>query len=70
MRRATFGKLAVLAFGLILASFVVMGFSRIVLPYRTARLLATPTTLVAAALVAYLFVESVLVFAGVRELEE
>lgn len=70
MRRATFGKLAVLAFGLILASFVVMGFSRIVLPYRTARLLATPTTLAAAALVAYLFVESVLVFAGVRELEE
>lgn len=70
MRRATFGKLALFAFGLILASFVVMGFSRIVLPYRTARLLAAPTITAGAVLVAYLFVESVLVYVGVRKLEE
>lgn len=70
MRRATFGKLALLAFGLILASFVVMGFSRIVLPYRVARLLAAPTILAGSALVAVLFVQSVLVAAGLRDLEE
>lgn len=70
MRRATFGKLSVLAFGLILVSFVVMGLSRIVLPYRVARLLAAPTLLAGAALVAVLFVQSLLVVAGLRELEE
>jgi len=70
MHRDTFGKLALLAFGLILASFVLLGFSRIVLPYRVARLLAAPTITVGALLVAYLFVESVLVSVGVRELEE
>lgn len=70
MRRATFGKLALLAFGLILASFVVMGFSRIVLPYRVARLLAAPTILAGSALVVVLFVQSVLVAAGLRDLEE
>jgi len=70
MHRDTFGKLALLAFGLILASFVLMGFSRIVVPFRVARLLAAPTITVGALLVAYLFVESVLVSVGVRELEE
>lgn len=70
MRRATFGKLSVLAFGLILVSFVVMGLSRIVLPYRVARLLAAPTLLAGAALVAVLFVQSLLAVAGLRELEE
>lgn len=70
MRRATFGKLSVLAFGLILVSFIVMGLSRIVLPYRVARLLAAPTLLAGAALVAVLFVQSVLAVTGLRELDE
>lgn len=70
MRRATFGKLAVLAFGLILASFVVLGISRIVLPYRLARILAAPTMLASTVLVAVLFVQSVLAVTGIRELEE
>jgi hypothetical protein len=70
MHRNTFATLALLAFGLILVSFVLMGFSRIVLPFRVARLLAAPTITVGALLVAYLFIESVLVTLGVRELEE
>lgn len=70
MRQNTFVKLAGLAFGLVLVSFVVMGFSRIVVPYRTARLLAAPTTALAAVLVAGLTGYSVLVALGVRDLEE
>jgi len=69
MRRGTFVKLAALAFGLVVVSFVILGFSRIVLPYRTARLLAAPTTLLAALLVAVLFGYSVLVALGAREVE-
>lgn len=69
MRRGTFVKLAALAFGLVIVSFVILGFSRIVLSYRTARLLAAPTTLLAALLVAVLFGYSVLVALGVREIE-
>lgn len=69
MRRGTFVKLAALAFGLVIVSFVILGFSRIVLSYRTARLLAAPTTLLAALLVAVLFGYSVLVALDVREIE-
>lgn len=68
MRRGTFVKLAALAFGLVVVSFVILGFSRIVLSYRTARLLAAPTTILAALLVAGLFGYSVLVALGVREI--
>lgn len=70
MRQATFVKLAFVAFGLILVSFVVMGFSRIVLPYRTARLLAAPTVALAFLLVCYLLARSVLSWLGVSPLEE
>lgn len=70
MQRATFGWLTVLAFGLILGSFVVMGLSRIVLAYRTARILAAPLLLLGAILVVSLFVQSLLVLAGLREIEE
>lgn len=69
MHRNTFARLALLAFGLVVVSFVVMGLSRIVLPYRTARLLAAPTTVLAALLVAFLFAYSVLVAVGARELD-
>ncbi|WP_255195540.1 hypothetical protein [Halorarius litoreus] len=70
MHRDTFAKLALVTFGLILVSFVVMGFSRIVLPYRTARLLAAPTMSLAAVGVVVLFVQSVLAVSGLRPLEE
>lgn len=69
VRLNTFVTVALVAFGLIGVSFVIMGFSRIVLPYRTARLLAGPTTAVAALLIAFLFTYSVLVAMGVRDLE-
>jgi hypothetical protein len=69
MRESTFGKLGLLAFGLILLSFAVMGFSRIVLPYRTARLLAAPTMLAAFGLVAFLFVRAALAWFGLSPLD-
>lgn len=64
-----FARLSLLAFGLILVSFVLLGFSRIVLPFRTARLLAAPTGTVAIVLVAVLFVRAVLAWTGVRPLD-
>ncbi|WP_254545034.1 hypothetical protein [Halomarina pelagica] len=69
MRHQTYGKLAALAFALILVSFVVLGFSRGFVGYRTARLLAAPTTLLAAALVCFLFVRGILSYLGIARLE-
>ncbi len=69
MRRQTYGTLSVTAFALIVVSFVILGFSRIVLPYRIARLLAAPTLLVGFALVCYLFVRGLLSWVGVRPIE-
>lgn len=69
MDQSRFVKLSLLAFGLILVSFVILGFSRLVLPYRTARLLSAPTMLLAAVLVAYLFVRALLAWVGVRRIE-
>ena len=57
-------------FGLILLSFVILGTSRIVLPYRTARLLAAPTTLLAFSLVCYLFVRATLSALGISRIDE
>jgi hypothetical protein len=65
-----FVRLSGLAFGLILAGFVVLGFSRIVLPYRTARVLAGPVFAVAALLVAYLFVRAVAETLGLWRIEK
>lgn len=70
MHRNTFATLALLAFGLVVVSFVVMGFSRIVLSYRTARLLAAPFLTVAALLGVGLFAYSVMIKVGVREWDE
>ncbi|WP_435193839.1 hypothetical protein [Natronomonas sp. EA1] len=69
MNGDTFVTLSLAAFGSILAGFATMGFSRIVLPYTTARLLATPFVLVGSVLVAVLFVRSVLAVTGIRPLE-
>ncbi|RRJ29196.1 hypothetical protein [Halocatena pleomorpha] len=69
MRRQTYGTLSVIAFTLILVSFVILGFSRIVLPYRTARMLAAPTLLVGFALVCFLFIQGVLSWIGVSRLQ-
>lgn len=69
MKRSTFVLLTFAAFGLILLSFILMGFGRIVLPYRTARLLAAPTLALASVLVLVLLVRSTLAVLGIRELE-
>ncbi|MDS0299465.1 hypothetical protein NDI76_12000 [Halogeometricum sp. S1BR25-6] len=69
MNRSDFVRLAFLAFGLILLSFVILGLSRIALPYRTAQLLSAPTMLLAALLVSYLFVRAALSWVGVRRIE-
>ena len=69
MDRTGFVKRSLLAFGLILLSFVILGLSRIALPYRTAQLLSAPTTVLAALLVAYLFVRAALSWVGVWRIE-
>lgn len=69
MERDTFVSRALLAFALVAASFVVLGFSRLVLPYRTARLLAAPLLFAGAALVALLLLQSMLAAVGVLDVE-
>lgn len=59
MDRDRFVSLSLLAFGCVLASFVTLGFGRLALGYRTAKLLAAPFGLVAFALVVVLFAASV-----------
>lgn len=70
MRPNTFVKLSLLAFGLIVVSFIIMGTSRLVVEANTARLLSAPTMLAAAALVVFLTLRSVLAVVGVKPLEE
>ncbi|EMA50387.1 hypothetical protein [Halococcus thailandensis] len=70
MDRNGFVKLSLFAFGLILVSFLLLGFSRLVLPYRTARVLAAPTTLLGFGLVCYLLVRAVLSKLRLVEIEE
>lgn len=56
-------------FGLVLVSFVILGFTRGVIEFQNARLLAAPTMLAAAALAAFLFVRGLLAWTGIRPLE-
>lgn len=69
MDRNRFVRLGLLAFGLILASFLVTGTTRLFLPVRYARLLASPAVFGAAALLAYLFVWGILDVTGIRSIE-
>lgn len=59
MDRDAFVSRSLLAFTLVAASFVVLGFSRLVLPYRVARLLAAPLLFAGALLVVSLLVTAV-----------
>jgi hypothetical protein len=70
MNRSGFVKLSMAAFALVLVSFLILGFSRLVLPYRTARVLAAPTTLLAFALVCYLLARAVLSKLRLLEIED
>nr|WP_157502753.1 hypothetical protein [Halobacterium sp. CBA1126] len=58
-----------LLFALVAASFVVLGFSRLVLPYRVARLLAAPLLFAGAVLAVVLVAQALLVAVGAIELD-
>lgn len=70
MHQDTFVRLSLLAFGLIVASFVVRGVSQFVVSADTANLITAPTMLLGAVLVVALTIQSVLAVTGVRPLEE
>ena len=69
MRQSTYVRLGLLAFGLILATFVVRGTTRLVIGDRTSMLLSLPLGLSALALLVALFVLALLSVAGVRPIE-
>ncbi|WIV66740.1 hypothetical protein [Natrialbaceae archaeon AArc-T1-2] len=69
MDQQRFVRLALVAFGLVVASFVVLGFSRLVIPFRTAQTLAAPIGIVGFVLVSYLFVRAALSALGVWGIE-
>ncbi len=69
MRQSTYVRLGLLAFGLILATFVVRGTTRLVIGDRTSMLLSLPLGLTALALVCLLFALAVLSVTGLRPIE-
>ncbi len=69
MKQTTFVKLSALAFGLVLVSFLIRGFSGLVVATETAALLSAPTMIAGAALVVFLTLRSVLAVSGLRPLE-
>jgi hypothetical protein len=70
MHQSTFVKLSALAFGLVLASFIAMGLSRLVVSAETAKLISAPTMLAGGGLIVLLTVQSALAVTGIRPLEE
>jgi hypothetical protein len=69
MRQSTYVRLGLLAFGLILGTFVVRGTTRLVIGDRTSMLLTLPLGLSALALLVALFVLALLSVTGVRPIE-
>ena len=69
MKRSRFVVLALLAFGLVFASFIVRGTTRLIAPYEFAVVLSAPILFVAAALLAVLVVLATLDVTGIRPLE-
>lgn len=70
MDQQGFVRLAIVAFTLVVASFVVLGLGRLVIPFRTAQLLASPIGLAGFGLVVYLFVRATLSAVGIWRIEE
>lgn len=70
MDQGGFVRLAVAAIALVVLSFVVLGFSRLVLPYRTAQAIAAPVGLPGFALLVYLSARATLSAVGVWKIEE
>lgn len=69
MDRQGFVRLAMMSFALVVASFVVLGFSRLVVPFRTAQTLAAPIGIAGFVLVSYLFVRATLSALGVWRID-
>lgn len=69
MDQDDFVRLALVAFGLVILSFFVMGFTRIVLSTEVARLLGAPFGIIGFALVVYLFVRATLSAVGIWAIE-
>ena len=69
MKRSRFVTLALVAFGLVFASFVVRGTTRLIAPYELAIALSAPILFAAAALLAALVVLATLDVTGIRPLE-
>lgn len=70
MDRNRFVSLALFAFGLVIASFFVLGFSRLVFSFRTAQLFAAPIGLAGFALTVYLFVRATLAQLGIWQITD
>jgi hypothetical protein len=68
MQQATFVRLSVLALALVLASFVIRGFSQFFVSPRTASLLSAPTMLLGGSLIVFLTLRSALAVSGIRPL--
>ena len=69
MNRARFVQLVLLAFGLVFASFLVRGTTRLFAPYELAVVLSAPLLFAAAALLVVLVVLASLDLVGIRSLE-
>lgn len=69
MNRARFVRLAVLAFGLGIAAFVVRGTTRLLAPYEVAVALSAPLLFAAGGLLVYLVVVATLDVTGIRPVE-
>ena len=69
MRRNAFVSRSLLLFALVAASFVVLGFGRLVLPYRVARLLAAPLLFAGAALAVVLVAQAALAAVGILDVD-
>lgn len=69
MDRDGFVKLAVLAFGLIVASFIVRGFGRLLVGLDVAEIAQAPLLLSGFGLVVYLFVRATLDWIGLWSIE-
>jgi Tfp pilus assembly protein PilN len=69
VRRNAFVSRSLLLFALVAASFVVLGFGRLVLPYRVARLLAAPLLFAGAVLAAVLVAQAALAAVGILDVD-
>jgi len=69
VRRNAFVSRSILLFALVAASFVVLGFGRLVLPYRVARLLAAPLLFAGAVLAVVLVAQAALAAVGILDVD-